>query len=124
MSIMTVSTVLPFDYFFSVLSFVFFSMLTLYSLRTFLFFKDSSLAHHLKIISLGLAIFALAKLAAMLDFMYGLGFPYVVNILEILAALALLLGILDFRREFLRFKWLKEIQDQIETERKRWKSSK
>mgnify|MGYP001592609957 CR=1 FL=1 len=115
---------LAFDYFFIVLSFTFFGMLTLYALRTYLFFKDSSLAHHLKIIALGLAIFSIAKLMAMLNYMFGAGYPYVVNILEILAAMAILFGIIDFRKEFLRFKWLKEIQDQIDAEKKRWKAAK
>ncbi len=116
-------SLLPFDYFFVVLSFTFFGILTLYALRTYLYFKESSLAHHLKIISGGLALFTVAKLVSMGEALELLDYPYADNILEMLGALAILFGIIDFRKEFLRFKWLKEIEAQIAAERQFFEDS-
>lgn len=115
---------IPFDFFFSVLSATFFGMLTLYTLRTYLFFKESSLAHHLIIISVGMALFTIGKFVGVYQVAVGPVYPFIVDILQILGAIAILFGIIDFRREFVRFRWLKEIQDQIDIERKRWKSAK
>ncbi|MBU1198009.1 hypothetical protein KJ765_05895 [Candidatus Micrarchaeota archaeon] len=114
---------IPFDFLFSVLSFAFFGILSLYSLRTYIFFKESSLAHHLKIMSIGLALFTFAKAVEFSEYIWGVYHLQIVNVVWMLGALVMLFGILDFRREFLRFKWLKEIQDEIAVEKKRWRKN-
>lgn len=108
-----------FDAWFAVLSFVFFGMLTLYAARTYLFFKESSLAKHLKLISVGLLLLALHKGVQLYEVVTGNLIYQLSNTIEILGAFFILFGILEFRKEFMKFKWLKEMEEEIRAEKKK-----
>ncbi|MFH1200681.1 MAG: hypothetical protein V1708_06460 [Candidatus Micrarchaeota archaeon] len=108
-----------FDAWFAVLSFVFFGMLTLYAARTYLFFRESSLARHLKMISGGLMLFSAHKGVQLYEAISGQPIYQVSNIVEIVGALFILFGLLDFRKEFMKFRWLKEMEDEIRSEKKK-----
>ena len=108
-----------FDAWFSVLSFVFFGMLTLYVAKTYLFFRESSLAKHLKMLSVGLLLFFLHKGVEMYEAITKTVLYQFSNFLEILGALFIMYGILEFRKEFMKFRWLKEMEDEIRESKKK-----
>ncbi|MFH1106659.1 MAG: hypothetical protein V1787_02085 [Candidatus Micrarchaeota archaeon] len=108
-----------FDTWFSLMSLVFFGMLTLYSARTYLFFRESSLAQHLRLLSVGLFMFTLSKAIQLYQYTAGTTFYQLTNTVELAAALFLLGGVLDFKREFMKFKWLKEMEAAIRNEKRK-----
>ena len=108
-----------FDAWFAVLSFVFFGMLTLYAAKTYLFFREGSLARHLKLVSAGLMLFFAHKGVDLYETLSGTAVYQVSNTVEVMGAFFILFGILEFRKEFMKFRWLKEMEEEIRSEKKK-----